>query len=81
MGPNPPKALLEEEVPTPDQFIDFTEIHRRFAAGRSEGAHRVALWRGVRAGTFPVPVAISPRRRAWYRDEIDSWAATLPRVG
>ena len=31
------------------------------------------IWRMVRVGEFPQPIAISPRRRVWPRDIIDAW--------
>lgn len=37
-----------------------------------------SLWRLLRAGKFPYPVAIGERRIAWYEDEIDHWIATRP---
>lgn len=38
---------------------------------------RGSIYRRVRAGTFPAPVAISARRVAWRAAEIEAWSAAL----
>jgi prophage regulatory protein len=36
---------------------------------------KATLWREIKAGRFPKPVDIAPRRRAFFEDEIDAWLA------
>jgi prophage regulatory protein len=38
---------------------------------------KATLWREIKAGRFPKPVDIAPRRRAFFEDEIDAWQAQL----
>jgi prophage regulatory protein len=33
------------------------------------------LWRLIRAGSFPAPVALSPGRVAWPKNAVDKWMA------
>lgn len=42
---------------------------------------RTTVWREVRAGRFPAPVATSPNRVAWRESDLDHWIATRPRAG
>src|SRR5688572_2282334 len=37
------------------------------------GVSRVTLWRMVQAGTFPRPVQITERNRAYLRDAVEAW--------
>ena len=37
------------------------------------GRHPVSIWRDVREGRFPKPIAIGPNSRAWISDEVDQW--------
>jgi predicted DNA-binding transcriptional regulator AlpA len=39
---------------------------------------RTTLFRMERDQTFPASHAISPKRRAWYEDEILAWQRALP---
>jgi prophage regulatory protein len=40
------------------------------------------IWRLIRTGSFPAPVALSPGRVAWPRDAVDAWmAARRPNAG
>jgi prophage regulatory protein len=36
---------------------------------------RTTLWRMVRAGEFPKPIAVSPGRVAWSEAEVNAWMA------
>jgi predicted DNA-binding transcriptional regulator AlpA len=58
-------------------LVGFRELHRRYSAGRSERAFRVWVWRNVRAGLFPPPLAISPHSRAWAPRSLAEWEASL----
>ncbi len=44
------------------------------------GWSRTTLWRRVRAGEFPAPVATGANITAFYEDEVDTAQANLPRV-
>ena len=44
------------------------------------GLSRTTIWRRVRAGTLPPPVALGPQARGWYEDEIQEAQESLPRV-
>jgi prophage regulatory protein len=48
-------------------------------ASRETGKSRVQLWRDIRAGTFPSPIAIGPNSVAWFKAEIEAWVASRPR--
>ena len=39
---------------------------------------RTTLWRRVRAGDFPTPIALSANATRWKRAEIEAWLAALP---
>lgn len=38
------------------------------------------LYRMIRAGDFPEPVALNKRAVAWKTDEIEAWIENLPRA-
>ncbi len=40
---------------------------------------RVTLWRKVRAGEFPPPVALSTHAIRWPHSDVMAWIADLPR--
>jgi len=42
------------------------------------GLGRTAIYRGVKEGTFPAPVKLTGRARAWRQSEIDKWIAERP---
>lgn len=42
---------------------------------------KASIYRGVRDGTFPAPVALGENAVAWHRAEIEEWVATRPRAG
>jgi prophage regulatory protein len=48
-------------------------------AAREAGKSRVQLWRDIRRGTFPAPIALGPNSVAWFRAEIDAWKRSRPR--
>jgi predicted DNA-binding transcriptional regulator AlpA len=39
---------------------------------------RTTIFRMERDQTFPASHAISPKRRAWYEDEVLAWQRSLP---
>jgi prophage regulatory protein len=54
-------------------FLSEREILENFAR-----VSHSTLWRWVRAGVFPPPIRIGPRRIFWKACDIEAWAATLP---
>ena len=56
------------------------KILRGYKAARDKtGKSRVQIWRDVRDGLFPAPIALGPNSVAWYEDEVDAWLASRPR--
>ncbi|NQY97501.1 MAG: AlpA family phage regulatory protein [Henriciella sp.] len=41
---------------------------------------RTTLWRRVRAGDFPKPIALSRQATRWKRNEVEAWINNLPEV-
>jgi predicted DNA-binding transcriptional regulator AlpA len=39
---------------------------------------RMTLWRAIRDHGFPPGILITPNRRAWTEDEVDTWIASRP---
>lgn len=44
---------------------------------KAQRAFRVWLWRNVRDGRFPAPMAIAPNSRAWRLEDVLRWEASL----
>lgn len=42
------------------------------------GLSRVTLWRMVRAGEFPPPLALSEMRKGWRESAVSEWIETRP---
>ncbi len=59
----PPPALPETGFLRQPQVLVFVPISRS------------TLWRRVQAGTFPVPVKLSPRVTAWRAEDLRRWIA------
>ncbi len=47
-------------------------LHYREVVART-GLSRTTIWRLVRAGDFPKPVEISPKRVGFLEDEVVNW--------
>ncbi len=56
------------------RMLRFPEIIER------TGLSRTTIWRQVRAGEFPAPVALSGNAVGWHDAEINHWLNTRPRV-
>jgi len=41
---------------------------------------RTTLWRRVRAGDFPKPVALSSHSTRWKKTEVEDWIEALPEI-
>ena len=44
---------------------------------KSTGRKRSSIYRDVRKGTFPAPVALGPRAVGWRESDIEAWIAAL----
>jgi prophage regulatory protein len=42
------------------------------------GLSEATVWREVKAGRFPAPLIISPRRRGWRLSALLAWLACRP---
>jgi prophage regulatory protein len=42
------------------------------------GLSETTVWREVKAGRFPAPLIISPRRRGWRLSALLAWLASRP---
>lgn len=49
------------------KLLLLREVCARVRLGKS------AIWARVRDGTFPAPIKIGDRARAWLADEVDAW--------
>ena len=47
---------------------------------RATGLSRSALWRQVRARTFPLPIRLAPRRIGWRASAVKAWLDSRPTV-
>lgn len=45
------------------------------------GLSRIAIRKAVKAGTFPAPVLLSPRKYRWRGDDLQAWFEGLPKAG
>ena len=44
------------------------------------GWSRTTIWRKVRSGDFPAPLALGPNSNGWTEELYASWLASLPKV-
>ena len=58
---------MSTEEPTADRFIAKPQVLE------IAGFSAATLWREIRAGRFPAPVAISANRRAFLESEVRAW--------
>ena len=57
-------------------------LHRLQKVRETCGLSRTELYRQIRTGNFPRPVAIGTRAVAWRESEIQAWiAARSPKAG
>ncbi len=45
------------------------------------GLGRSSIYKGIKAGTFPSPVALGPRAVGWVASSVNDWIASRPRAG
>ncbi|MGE0054500.1 MAG: helix-turn-helix transcriptional regulator [Hyphomicrobium sp.] len=55
-----------------DRFISRTEVREL------TGLSPTTLWREIRAGRFPAPVALSPNRKAFRVSDVAKWMRSRP---
>ena len=56
------------------RFVKWPVVHDLTGESRSQA------WRKIRAGRFPAPVQMGPNSIAWYRDEVEAYVDSPPRV-
>ena len=52
-----------------DRILRETEVQR------ATGLSRTTRWRGVKAGTFPKPVKLTPNTIGWCQTDLAHWLA------
>ena len=66
-GPKGPKF----PPPSPEgaiiRLLKLIQVHDRTTLSPA------AIWRKVKAGTFPAPVKLTNGRVAWYEHEVNAW--------
>ncbi|MFN3746404.1 MAG: helix-turn-helix transcriptional regulator [Hyphomicrobiaceae bacterium] len=55
-----------------ERLLPIAEVRRRVPV------HRATIYRWIKAGAFPAPVALSPTCVMWRASEIDAWIAARP---
>ena len=55
----------------PDDALNLLSLRALKALGVEMS--RPTLLREIKAGRFPAPIKLSPRRRAWVRLEVEDW--------
>jgi len=43
------------------------------------GLSVVTIWRRMKAGDFPLSVQLTPNKKGWFLDEIETWMESRPR--
>lgn len=56
----------------PDRILRLDEVVKMI------GLSEATVWRETKAGRFPAPIAISPRRRGWRMSVLLAWLETRP---
>jgi prophage regulatory protein len=63
--PLPPRLSSQVSMP---QVVRIDELLARYVP-----TSKATLWRWIKAGTFPAPIALGPRVRAWDVEEVRKW--------
>jgi len=61
--------ILAEQFPSHDRVLRSREVRDRI------GLSRATIWRMVRSGAFPKPVALGPQSVGWLEREVSEWLA------
>lgn len=64
--------MASDQTEYPDRVLCLQEVVKLI------GLSPATLWREVRAGRFPQPLLISPRRRGWRLSSVIAWLASRP---
>lgn len=78
--PEPEQAARKETnqprgPPGPETLLAIAAVKARTSLSRS------AIYRGMKAGTFPTPVPITHNRVGWVASEIDRWVRAQIKAG
>ena len=68
------KDTTDQKMNNRPQFVRLKETVQITTYSRS------SIYRGIRAGTFPVPVRIGERAIAFKLSELENWIESRPRV-
>lgn len=63
-------ATQQTVSPAPVVILRRREVEARTGLGCS------TIYDGIKAGTFPAPIRLSPKSVGWIQSEIDAWLAT-----
>ena len=66
-----PLVAVEPPMELPPQ----TRLLRLPEVAAAVGLRKTSIYNNIRTGTFPQPVRLTPRARAWRSDEIAAWIA------
>jgi len=62
-----------------DESLDYEPIEYFFSRAevcKLTGLSATTLWREIRAGRFPAPVALSPNRKAFRLRDVAGWMSS-----
>ena len=59
---------------------DTVRLLRRAEVESITGLSRSALYRAMRAGTFPIPVSVGGHAVRWRSNEVVAWVDSRPRA-
>lgn len=62
---------MSEPARSPGRLLKIQEVVRETSL------HRATIYRAIKAGTFPRPRRIGPKRVAWPEAAIEAWKAQL----
>lgn len=62
--------VAENGIEFPDRILSIAEVVAM------TGLSEPTVWREVKAGRFPAPLVISPRRRGWRLSDLLAWLAS-----
>lgn len=55
---------------------------RRIAAVKARtGMSRSSIYKAIKDGEFPAPIALGPRAVGWLESEISAWIESRPKAG
>ncbi|HMO74529.1 MAG TPA: AlpA family phage regulatory protein [Sphingopyxis sp.] len=69
-----PAAPAATPPAPPGRFLSIGEVMRQTSYSRT------TIWRRIRDGTFPRPIKLGGRMRAWAERDIEQWKAEKDRA-